>query len=99
MGTKAETWVVRAIIREVRKRGGMAVHLTGGSKQMRGLPDILGGVPNKDGVMTPFFVEVKTQEGEPSPLQRVQIALWRKAGFKTGVVRSWHDLVDVINKD
>jgi Holliday junction resolvase len=90
---KAETRLVQAIIQQVKREGGHAVHLSGSIKQEAGLPDILGGL---DGV--PFLVEVKTSEGELSAIQIVQLQRWRQLGYCTGVVTSPKEFWNLIEE-
>lgn len=66
---------------EIRRLGGRAYKWV--SPGNNGVPDRIVIFPDR----APVFVELKTESGDLSPLQRVQIGRLRKLGQRVEVVR------------
>ena len=76
-----EKEIEKILVNEVRKLGGRAYKWV--SPGNDGVPDRIVIFPGQ----APVFVELKTESGKLSPLQRVQIGRLQKLGQRAEVVR------------
>lgn len=76
-----EKEIEKILVAEVRKLGGRAYKWV--SPGNDGVPDRIVIFPGQ----APVFVELKTESGKLSPLQRVQIGRLQKLGQRVEVVR------------
>lgn len=76
-----EKEIEKILVNEVRKLGGRAYKWV--SPGNDGVPDRIVIFPGR----APVFVELKTESGDLSPLQRVQIGRLQKLGQRVEVVR------------
>lgn len=77
---KPEAKVVKAVMREFRKRGGKIIKTTPPGVE-DGTPDLVGCLHRRM-----FCIECKAQEEEPSPLQKKRLKEWAAAGAVTMLV-------------
>jgi hypothetical protein len=100
MTGKQETAIVHAVIDAIKNRykaSGDAWHVSGSSKQSKGQPDIDGYLPLEivgevPTAYTHLKLEVKTPEGELSPLQEHRLKAFARAGYTVAVITSVKDL-------
>lgn len=86
-------------VRLWRNHVAVAVPIRGDSSPQRfgqpGSPDLMGSV-TVDGVAIALGIEVKTQTGRVSDLQRAWLAAHRKLGWRCGVARSVDDALAIV---
>lgn len=90
--TKDETLIVRACIAYIKSLGGDAWHVHGSALQRKGEPDLDGWLP--DG--RHLKIEVKTEYGKVSEIQKYRLDIYKKAGYTTGIVKSVEELKDLL---
>lgn len=80
-----EATIVGQIQRYLNETYGEAgyVRKTHGGNYSRDWPDLVGSVKG-----VPVVLEVKTIDGQPTPLQLRELDKWRAAGAIAGIVRS-----------
>lgn len=91
MTSKGETAITTACIKHIKNNGGDAWHVHGGMFQRSGEPDICGEIwlSNK---AVHLKIEVKTQTGKPSALQKLRIKRYHEFGYGACFVRSVAEL-------
>lgn len=83
MAEKPETKIVRAILNWIKANGGDGYHVHGSLFQRNGEPDIDAHLPGAH-----IKIEVKTPGKNATKLQAQRLAVYRAAGYLTGVVHS-----------
>lgn len=87
-----EKAIVNSIMRWLKERRGCYALKTHGNRYLaNGTPDILGCY---FGHM--FAIEVKQPGKKPTPLQKIQLARWGRAGCTTGVVHSLDEAKELL---
>ena len=91
MGTKPETRIVNAIMRDLRSRGAWCFKVHGGPFQASGIPDIVGCIGGAF-----FGIEVKVAGGKATELQELTLRRIREAGGRGGVATSVEEAREVV---
>lgn len=96
MSKKLESTIREAIATDIRQSGGWAIVTSGSIKTAQGTPDIIATVPTGrgDGKFFLCAIEVKTETGDPSILQRQITDRMGQRGFAVFFptsLRNWHE--------
>ena len=87
-----EKSITATITRHLTRQKLFWIKIHGSPMQKKGLPDLL---VIKDG--KPYFMEVKTPWGKPTPMQEYRIEQIRDAGAACEIVCNWDDVKRVLN--
>ena len=85
----SEKRIEKAIIAEIKRRGGLVVSVHGTATGARGFPDLIGGLDGK-----PFAIEVKRPYEPLAPIQRWWLKHLKEQGYITLKVVSVKDFLD-----
>src|SRR3989304_5497081 len=94
MTQKPETALTKKILTRLKQEGGFWVKIHGGAYQVTGLPDIIGCFKGRF-----YGFEVKVSErSEPTPRQALILALVKRAGGVSRVIRGPTEAIQAIRE-